>query len=72
MRSAARVLLGIVLGIVLIVVPLLVVQRAECRQGDRVEDEWSVAVPFQDQRQPRRCDEPRSGGELLLEFVRGE
>lgn len=71
MRSALRVLVGIVLGIVLIVVPLLVVQRAECRQGDRVEDEWSVAVPFQDQRQPRRCDEPRSGGELLLEFVRG-
>ncbi len=72
MRSALRVLVGVVIAIVVIAVPLLVVQRAECRQGDRFEDEWSIAVPFQDQRQPRGCRDPQSGAERLLEFVRGE
>ena len=70
MRSLLLVLLAVVVGLVLIAVPLLVVQRAECRQGDRFEDQWSVSSPF-DQERRRGCREPTSGAEELLEFVRG-
>jgi hypothetical protein len=70
-RSWFRVLVAVVIGIVLIVVPLLIVNRAECRQGDGWEDEWSFEVPFQAERR-RGCRRPESGARQLLEFLEGE
>jgi hypothetical protein len=70
-RSLLRVGIAVVVGLVLVAIPLLMVHRAECRHGDRLEDEWSVEVPFQAERR-RRCRPPESGAEQLLEFVRGQ
>jgi hypothetical protein len=66
-RSLLRVGVAVVVGAVLVAVPLLMVHRAECRQGDRLEDEWSVEVPFQAERR-RGCRRPESGAEQLLEL----
>ncbi len=71
MRSILRLLVGILIVIVVIAVPLLVVQHEDCRQGDRFEDVWSAAVPFQAERR-RGCREPETGAEQLLELVGGE
>lgn len=70
MRMVLRLLVALVIAAALIAVPLVIVQRVECPRGDGTEDEWAVALPGQ---QPFRssCREPESGGELLLEFVRG-
>jgi len=70
-RALLRLLLGIVIVIVIIAVPLLIVQHEDCRQGDRLEDVWSAAVPFQAERR-RGCREPETGAEQLLEVVGGE
>ena len=57
--------------VVVIAVPLLLVQHEDCRQGDRFEDVWSLAVPFQAERR-RGCREPETGAEQLIEVVGGE
>jgi len=64
-RTLLRLLVGILVVIVVIAVPLLVVRPEDCRQGDRFEDVWSVAVPFQAERR-RGCREPETGAEQLL------
>lgn len=68
MRSLLRLLLGLIIVLVIVAVPLLIVQHQDCRQGDRLEDVWTVAVPFQAERRPT-CREPESAGEVLLEVV---
>ena len=70
MRTVLRIAFGLLVAVVVIVIPLLVVQRAECRRGDRIDDEWSVAIPFEQERRRRDCRKPESGAEQLLEFVR--
>ena len=70
-RTLLRLLVGILVVIVVIAGPLLVVRPEDCRQGDRFEDVWSVAVPFQAERR-RGCREPETGAEQLLEVVGGE
>ena len=67
-RTLLRLLIGLLLGLAVIAVPLLIVQHQDCRQGDRLEDVWTVSVPFQAERRPR-CRAPESGGEVLLEIV---
>lgn len=63
-----RLTIALVIVAVVVVVPLLVVQHQDCRQGKRLEDVWTVSVPFQAERLPR-CRAPESGGEVLLETV---
>ncbi|CAA9518773.1 MAG: hypothetical protein AVDCRST_MAG45-2371 [uncultured Solirubrobacterales bacterium] len=70
-----RVLL-LVLGAVLLIVlvfaaVLLLSQSVECRQGGRVNDEWSIRNPFGDNEFPRNCSNPHSGAERVLELIRG-
>ena len=71
MGTALRLLIGLVVVVVVIAVPLLLVQHEDCRQGDRFEDVWSLAVPFQAERR-RGCREPETGAEQLIEVVGGE
>lgn len=71
MRFVLRLVLGFVLVIVLIGAPLLVVRHEQCRQGDRFEDVWSAAVPWQDERRPG-CQEPESAAEELIEVIGGQ
>jgi len=67
-RTLLRLLITLVVAAAVIVTPLLVVHRQQCRQGDRLEDVWTVSVPFRAERMPR-CRPPESGGEVLLELV---
>ncbi len=68
MRSIVRLLIALVVAAAVIAVPLLIVQHQDCRQGDRLEDVWTVAVPFRAERRPT-CRTPESAGEHLLEIV---
>ena len=68
MRILLRLLITVVVVAAVIVTPLLVVQHQDCRQGKRLEDVWTVSVPFQAERLPR-CRAPESGGEVLLEII---
>lgn len=70
MRTLLRLVVGIIVAVVLIAVPLLIVQQAECPRGDRFEDEWAIALPGREGFDSD-CREPESGAERLLEFVRG-
>jgi len=63
-----RLLIALVLVAAVIVAPLLVIQHQDCRQGDRLEDVWTVSVPFQAERRPR-CRPPESGAAVLPEMV---
>jgi len=59
-RSLLRLLLGLIIVLVIVAVPLLIVQHQDCRQGDRLEDVWTVAVPFQAERRPTCRASPRA------------
>ena len=61
-------MIALVVAAVIVALPLLVVQHQDCRQGNRLEDMWTVWVPFQAERRPT-CREPESAGEVLLEVV---
>jgi hypothetical protein len=70
MRTLLRVLVALVVAAALIAIPLILVQQAECPRGDGFEDEWEIALPGREGFDPD-CREPESGGERLLEYLRG-
>jgi hypothetical protein len=68
-RSLLRVALGVLIGLVLLLVPLLVVQRSVCREDGRRVDSWSAGLPFSEP--PRGCRDTTSGAEELINFFSG-
>ena len=74
-KCAVRVLV-LVLGAVLLIgsvfaAVLLLSQNVECRQGGRVNDEWSIRNPFGDNKIPSNCSNPQSGAARVLELISG-